>query len=139
VITGLCNSIYESITVTNLRIAPVTGSSDSDVDGISDSDEAIMGTSPSDPNDVLRILQDPADPQFMAFATKPGRFYRLYSSSTNPNSSATHLQQWADTGVGFTGSGQPESFTVSPIPGTPRRFLRLHVMPTDGPWPPSFP
>jgi len=139
VITGLCNSINEFITVTNLRIAPGTGTSDSDGDGISDSDEAIMGTSPSDPNDVLRILQDPADPQFMAFATKPGRFYRLYSSSTNPNSSATHLQQWTDTGVGFTGSGQPESFTVSPIPGTPRRFLRLHVMPTDGPWPPSFP
>ncbi|MEN9283680.1 MAG: hypothetical protein RLZZ179_1173 [Verrucomicrobiota bacterium] len=139
VITGLCNSINEFITVTNLRIAPGTGTSDADGDGISDSDEAIMGTSPSDPNDVLRILQDPADPQFMAFATKSGRFYRLYSSSINPNSAPTHLQQWSDTGVGFTGSGQPESFTVSPIPGTPRRFLRLHVMPTDGPWPPSFP
>jgi hypothetical protein len=73
---------------------------------------------------------NPAVAGQVQFPSKSGRFYRVYSS--------TDLQTWADAGQGtISGDGSTRQFTGSTT-GGPRRFYRLLVMGTDGPWPASF-
>ena len=139
VVTGLNDSVNEFMTLTDVQFAPQTAAVDSDGDGITDTDEAIMGTSPSNPADALRFTPSPTDPLRMTFPTVAGRFYRVYSSSITPGQETSHLQVWRDTGIGIAGDGNPASFDIVPDTGAPRRFYRLHVKTTDGPWPPAGP
>ena len=139
VVTGLNDSVNEFTTLTDIQFAPQTAAVDSDGDGITDADEAIMGTSPSNPADALRFTPSPTDPLRMTFPTVAGRFYRVYASSITPGQDASHLQVWRDTGIGIVGDGNPAGFDIVPDAGAPRRFYRLHVKTTDGPWPPAGP
>ena len=114
---------------------PPTGG-DTDHDGVSDADEAIMGTDPNSATDVLRLTQNPALPTQISFPSKAGRFYRVYASDDTDGQEATHLLKWKDAGLTtIVGNGGPKQFNVTVLPAEKRRFYRLHVMATDGPWP----
>lgn len=126
----------ESLTIEDalftLSTTPPTG--DTDGDGVSDADEAIMGTSPTDASDVLRLAQNPADATQIVFPTKAGRYYRIYTSDDAAES--THLQVWKDSGLAtIVGDGGTANFNIGVLPTETRRFYRLHVMTTDGVWP----
>lgn len=103
------------------------GAGDNDGDGVSNQDEAIMGTDPNNPSSVLRLSMDnPAQPGVISFPTVTGKFYRVYT--------ATDLQTWTDTGMAtIPGDNTVKTFTITPTPGQ-RRYFRLAVMGTDGPW-----
>ena len=117
---------------------PAPAPVDSDNDGISNADESIMGTDPNNPHDVLWIRNNAANPALAEFPTKPGRFYRVYSS--NDAGAANHLAVWKDSGLPtMVGDGNVRQFGAGIAPGVPRRFYRVHVMQTDGPWQPAFP
>lgn len=117
---------------------PAPPTADSDGDGVSNADELIMGTLPNDGTDVLRLTQNQANPSQISFPTKAGRFYRVYIS--DDANEASHLQVWNDSGIAsIVGDGNPASFNVDVLPAESRRFYRLHVMQTDGPWPASTP
>lgn len=139
-ITGAAVGGTESIIVANvLFTGTVTiGTGDSDGDGISDADEAIMGTDPNNAADVLRLSQPTGNPKQVTFPSKAGRFYRVYvSDGTAP---ATHLAVWKDSGLAtLVGNGGNLMFSLAVVPGEPRRFFRLHVKLTDGPWPATLP
>ncbi|HEX2746758.1 MAG TPA: hypothetical protein VHM91_02070, partial [Verrucomicrobiales bacterium] len=89
--------------------------------------EGIMGTNPNDAADVLRLTQNTATPGQIQFASKTGKFYRVYSS--------TDLTTWTAAGTTITGDGAVKQFSIVTTDGT-RRYYRLHVMSTDGPWAP---
>ncbi len=129
-ITGTGAAGSEAFTVKDALFTGISSGGDSDGDGVSDAYEVIMGTSPSDPNDVLRLTQAAGNANQFGFPTKAGRFYRVYKSSNN--------LVWNDANLGtFIGDGNTASFTITPTLG--REFSRLHVMTTDGPWPSTVP
>jgi hypothetical protein len=104
-----------------------TGNGDTDGDGVSDANETIEGTDPNNAADVLRLSQNPATPTQINFPSKAGKFYKVYSS--------TDLNTWTNTGLAtIAGDGTAKSFNVTTT-GATRRFYRLAVMGTDGPWP----
>jgi hypothetical protein len=104
-----------------------TPGADSDGDGVTDANEAIMGTDPNNAADVLRLSQTPATPTQINFPSKAGKFYKVYSS--------TDLNTWTNAGLAtIAGDGTAKQFNVTTT-GATRRFYRLAVMGTDGPWP----
>ncbi|HWB03735.1 MAG TPA: thrombospondin type 3 repeat-containing protein [Verrucomicrobiales bacterium] len=105
-----------------------TGSSggDTDGDGVSDADETIMGTDPANPSDVLSLTINASQPNQVTFGSKAGKFYRVFSSPD--------LNSWSDAGLAtLAGDGTLKQFTITTT-GRSRRFYRLKVMGTDGPW-----
>jgi hypothetical protein len=127
-IIGNSNSPSETFVVKNVTLSTGGGpAGDSDGDGVSDANEAIMGTDANNAADVLRLINDPSNPTQIQFQSKNGRFYRVYSS--------TDLQTWTGSGTTILGDGSMKQFDVT-ITGEGRRFYRLHVMATDGPWAP---
>jgi hypothetical protein len=136
-VTGLNNSATESFTVSGMRFdLASTDPPDNDGDGASNVDEATAGTDPDNPADVLRLagFQPVAgsDPTVWRsrFASKPGRFYRLYHSSD--------LQSWTSEGNSYAGDGGDFDVLTTPPAGTGRLYYRLMVRLMDG-FPPSTP
>ena len=134
--TGINGS--ETGEVSDVLFSGVRTTNDNDGDGITNTDEAIMGTDPNNAGDALRLTQNPSTPTQMTFPTVAGRFYRVYTS--NDADAASHLQSWRDAGLAtIVGNGATAAFSVAVDPGQPRRFYRLHVMQSDGPWPATRP
>ena len=128
----------ESFTVQDVLFTNATIGGDTDGDGVSDAYEVIMGTSPTDASDVLRLTQSAGNPNLINFPTEAGRFYRVYVS--NDANAASNLQSWNDSGLAtIPGNGNPASFNIVVTAGVARRFYSLHVMTTDGPWPAVVP
>jgi hypothetical protein len=140
VIAGINNSPNETMVVSAVRFAPAPPTTDNDGDGISNADEEIMGTDSENPADALRLTQNAANPLQMDFPTVALRYYRVYQSDDADGQEATHLQTWVDSGLPtIPGDGNPGSFTVTVAPAEVRRYYRLHVMLSDGPWPGTVP
>ncbi len=141
--TGAAGS--ETFIVSNVLFSTTPSSSDTDGDGISNTDEAIMGTDPNNASDALRLSQNAGNPNQLDFPTKAGRFYHVYQSDDTNGQEGTHLLVWKDAGVAtIVGDGNPASFSITVTPGEPRRFYRLDVMTTNGPlgdgvWPATRP
>ncbi len=135
----------ETFIVSNVLFSTAPLSSDTDGDGVSNTDEGIMGTDPNNAGDVLRLSQNAGNPNQLDFQTKAGRFYHVYQSDDTDGQEGTHLQAWKDAGLAtITGDGNPASFSITVTPGEPRRFYTLAVMATNGPnndgiWPPTRP
>jgi hypothetical protein len=137
VITGLNDSLTEAWVLENCLFATAgTPAADSDGDGISDDEEVIMGTDPNDNTSFTRLAQTDGFPTEFSFLGVEGRFYRIYQSDdADPGS---HLTKWTDTGAGAAGTGV-HALYLTIQPGVTRRLYRVHVMQSDGPWPPSTP
>jgi hypothetical protein len=138
-IIGMNNSTEERFVLKNLRFAETGAnpSSDNDGDGVSNADEDIMGTDKSDPSSVLRLTQKTDDPTQFTFTGVPGRFYRIYRSDDAAES--THLTKWVDAGLPTLKDFGPHTVQVTVQPGEARRYYRVHVKQTDGPWPATVP
>lgn len=128
----------ETATVSDILFTGASTSNDNDGDGVSNGDEAIMGTDPNNPTSVLRLTQNPANRNQFQFPGKSGRFYRVYVS--NDLNKPSHLMSWKDTGLAtIVGANATASFNITVSGTAVRRFYRLHVMQSDGPWPPTRP
>ncbi len=130
----------ETITVSDVKFGPAPATDDADGDGVSDSSEGIMGTDPNSAADVMRLFFNAANPPQIQFPTKAGRFYRLYTSDDTDSQESGHLLVWKDAGAATVAGGEgEEQFNVPVVSSEKRRFYRVHVMQTDGPWPAIFP
>jgi hypothetical protein len=132
VISGAGVAGSETLTVSSVLFTTgSSGNGDTDGDGTSDADEVIMGTDPNNPADVLNFTRRAGNPNLVDFPSRTGRFYRVYTS--------TNLQSWTDSGPPtIAGDGTTKQFSTSTTaPG--RRYYRLQVMTTDGPWPATIP
>ncbi|HEX2748315.1 MAG TPA: hypothetical protein VHM91_09985 [Verrucomicrobiales bacterium] len=139
-IYGAGFSSTETLTVSDVKFGPAPATDDADGDGVSDTDEEVMGTDPNNAADVLRLFFNAANPPQIQFPAKAGRFYRLYVSDDTDGQDSGHLLIWKDAGAGtVTGGGGEEQFNVPVVPAEKRRFYRVHVMKADGPWPAVFP
>gem|GEM_PF-3963657 len=138
-IEGVNDSLTEFYRLQNVHFIErgANPNGDGDGDGITDGNEDIMGTDKYDPNSVLRLVPNPANPAQFTFSGAGGRFYRVYVSDDAAD--ATHLQKWVDAGLGSMQDFGPHTVDVSSVPGVARRFFRVHVMQNDGPWPPTVP
>ena len=90
---------------------------------MSNSNEWIAGTDPSDPASVFRITNVVPTGANMnvTFTTVLGRNYTLESSND--------LFTWTPIGGGFVGTGSPIATPVGPITGFPKLFVRVRVAP----------
>ena len=128
VVTVVALGGTESVTLTGMTLSPaiVVPTTDTDGDGQTDSSEAVAGTSPTNPSDVLRIsgITPNGAGIDLSFPSKLGRNYRLETS--NRLSSV-----WTPLGVVIPGTGGNISANITPVPvvGEAKFFIRLRVVP----------
>lgn len=112
------------------NLTTASGSTDADKDGASDLSEYRADTSPTDPEDNLRIvaltLLEPTSEIRIEFTSRPSRLYRL-ERSTNL------LQPWKDSPLGtFRPSSGATTLRTFVIPDEPRLFFRaVSILPLN--------
>lgn len=137
---GVSNS--ENFTVGSVLFTGTTtaGDGDTDGDGVSDAAELVMGTSPTNAQDVLRLTQNPTTPTQIQFPTVAGKFYRVYVSDDTDGQESTHLQVWKDlNATTINGTGSAANFNITVSPTEKRRFYKLRVQTADSAWPATTP
>lgn len=116
----------ESITLSNVTFSSFVAEVDTDGDGQTDASEALAGTSPTDPGDVLRVtgLSPNGAGLSVSFPSKIGRNYRIETSTRL-------VSGWAPLGDVIAGTGADISVDLAevPVPGEDRYFLRVRVVP----------
>ena len=114
-----------------------TGPADTDGDGVSDADEIVAGTSPTDAASVFRVasLTAAGTTVTAGFATVNGKFYHGYTSS--------NLTIWSrdDSRAALTGDGNPAAWPFTPVPaaGVPARYFRVAVGASAAAFPATMP
>lgn len=90
------------LTYTNTLAAFAFGSGDQDNDGVSDQDEYLADTDPTNPDDHLYIdeLVRLSSSNQVTWTVKPTRFYRLEEADAPTNGAA-----WVDSGLGLLTPG----------------------------------
>jgi hypothetical protein len=138
-IEGIVDSSTETLRLQNIHFIEkgANPNEDGDGDGVTDGDEDLMGTDKYDPTSVLRLTETPGVPGQFTFTGVNGRFYRTYVS--DDAAEPTHLTKWLDAGLGTKQDLGPHTVDVTPASGESRRYYRVHVMQSDGPWPASVP
>lgn len=112
------------------NLTAANASTDTDKDGVSDLNEYRADTSPTDPNDQLRIvaqtLLDPTSEISIEFTSRPSRLYRLERSGNL-------LPPWTDSPLGtFRPSSGTTTLRTFVIPDEPALFFRaVSILPLN--------
>jgi hypothetical protein len=108
----------------------INGTTDQDRDGVSDRDESVADTSPTDPEDFLRITRISSSAAVLGWdltwTSQPTRWYQLQlRDDLDPGS------LWLNSGLGLipASSGATTTRLVpDPDPAPPHRFFRVEAI-----------
>ncbi len=118
---------WELTYATSLDVFSATG--DYDHDGVTDLEEYLADTDPTDPNDYLRIVSlaptRESDALQLTWTTRPTRTYRIEAASA-----LGLTNQWTDIGLGWLTANSGLTTLTLPIPEAPvpgQRFFRIRA------------
>jgi hypothetical protein len=109
------------------NLSSAKSTSDKDGDGVTDLNEFIAGTNPTDRNEFLKVLHFdallPINQAVIEFSSKPSTYYRVDSS--------VDLVNWSQGPVERGATGATTTRTISwgaELGSTARRFFRVHAL-----------